>query len=174
MIENFSGYFRLFTIFLLIIAGQGVAIVAAAGNDAGNEIDAPANCPRVISLGGSDPAGRRVVNTNTQPRMTPSAPATDIRAFSNTGTRAPADASYGYMHRTRVAAPQVSGVVSLMLTTNPWLTPAEVASILKRTACLMSIVSKTRPCTVISPGAGVLDAEAAVSAAAAERNSLAR
>ncbi|BEV48321.1 hypothetical protein BconGalA64_08200 [Burkholderia contaminans] len=174
MVENFRGYIRLFTIFLLFISGQGVAAVAAAGNDGVNEIDAPANCPGVISLGGIDATGRRVLDINTQPRVTLSAPGTDIRAFSNTGTRAPADATYGYMYRTRVAAPQVSGVVSLMLTTNPWLTPAEVASILKRTACLMSIVSKTRPCTAISPGPGVLDAEAAVSADGAERNSLAR
>lgn len=174
MIENFRGYIRLFTFFLLIIVGQGVTVVAAAGNDGVNEIDAPENCPGVISLGGIDATGRRVLDSDTQPRVTLSAPGTDIRALSNTGTRAPADASYGDMHRTRIAAPQVSGVVSLMLTTNPWLTPAEVASILKRTACLMSIVSKTRPCTVISPGPGVLDAEAAVSAAGAERNSPAR
>ncbi|WP_080681213.1 MULTISPECIES: S8 family serine peptidase [Burkholderia] len=157
MIENFRRYLRLFTIFMLIIVEQGVAVVAAAGNDGVNEIDAPENCRGVISLGGSDVTGRRVLDSNTQPHVMRSAPGTDIWTLSNTGTQAPADASYGYMHRTRVAAPKVSGVVSLMLTTNPWLTPAEVASILKRTACLMSIVSKTRPCRVISPGRGVLD-----------------
>ncbi len=156
------------------LVGQGVTVVAAAGNDGVNEIDAPVNCRSVISLEGSDVTGRRGLASNTQPRVTLSAPEADIWARSNTGTRAPADGSYGYMHRTNVAAPQVSGVVSLMLTTNPWLTPDEFASILKRKARFTSIVSKTPPCRVISPGPGILDAEAAVSAAAAERNSQAR
>ncbi|WP_107310124.1 S8 family peptidase [Burkholderia metallica] len=153
------------------LVGQGVTVVAAAGNDGVNEVDAPANCRGVISVGGSDQAGRRVFDSNTHPSVTLSAPGTRIWTLSNTGTRAPVDASYGYMHGTSLAAPQVSGVVSLMLTTNPWLTPAEVASILKRTARFTSIVSKTRSCRMISPGRGILDAQAAVSAAAAERNS---
>ncbi|MPV69153.1 S8 family peptidase [Burkholderia sp. BE17] len=150
---------------------QGVTVVAAAGNDGVNEIDAPANCRGVISVAGSDPTGRRVSDSNTHPRVTLSAPGTKIWTLSNTGKQAPADASYGYMHGTSLAAPQVSGVVSLMLATNPWLTPSEVASILKRTARFTSIVSTTRSCRVIPPGRGILDAQAAVSAAAAERNS---
>lgn len=68
------------------------------------------------------------------------------------------DASSGYMHGTSLAAPQVSGLVSLMLTTNPWLTPGEVASILKRATRFSSIASEARACRVISPGRDILDA----------------
>ncbi len=153
------------------LVGHGVTVVAAAGNDGVNDIDAPANCRGVISVAGSDRTGRRVSDSNTHPRVTLSAPGTNIWTLSNTGKQAPADASYDYMHGTSLAAPQVSGVVSLMLTTNPWLTPSEVASILKRTARFTSILSKTRSCRVIAPGHGIVDAHAAVSAAAAGRNS---
>ncbi|RSC10336.1 hypothetical protein EGT41_17925 [Burkholderia cenocepacia] len=140
------------------LMGQGVTVVAAASSDVVNEIDASPGCRNMISVTKSDQASRRVLGGNTHSRVTLSSPGTNIGALSHTGTRVPADASHGDMHGTSLAAPQVSGVVSLMLTTNPWLTPAEVASILKRTARFASIASETRSRRVISPGRGIHDA----------------
>ena len=140
------------------LMGQGVTVFAAASSDVVNEIDASPGCRNMISVTKSNQAGRRVLGGNTHSRVTLSSPGTNIGTLSHTGTRVPADASHGDMHGTSLAAPQVSGVVSLMLTTNPWLTPAEVASILKRTARFASIASETRSRRVISPGRGIHDA----------------
>jgi len=140
------------------LMGQGVTVVAAASNDVVSEIDASPGRRDMISVAKSDQAGRRVLGGNTHSRVTLSSPGTNIGTLSHTGTRVPADASHGDMHGTSLAAPQVSGVVSLMLTTNPWLTPPEVASILKRTARFASIASETRSRRVISPRGGIHDA----------------
>ncbi|MCA8273598.1 S8 family serine peptidase [Burkholderia sp. AU30280] len=114
--------------------GQGVTVVAAAGNDVANEIGAPPGCRGGISVMGDEQTGRRVLGSNTHSRMSLGSQETSILTLSNTGTRVPTDASSGYMHGTSLAAPQVSGLASLILTTNPWLTPGEVASVLNRTA----------------------------------------
>lgn len=65
---------------------------------------------------------------------------------------------YRYLSGTSMAAPHVSGTVGLMRSANPSLTPAQIASILQRTA---------RPMPLCGPdcGPGLLDAHAAVAAA---------
>ncbi|AKM45288.1 hypothetical protein NL30_36190 [Burkholderia contaminans] len=65
--------------------------------------------------------------------------------------------------------PQVSGVASLMLAVNPGLSPRDIADILKRTARFPEIAKTTRACRVIPAGRGLLDARAAINAAASAR-----
>lgn len=65
---------------------------------------------------------------------------------------------YRYLSGTSMAAPHVAGVVGLMLSRNPTLTPAQVKTILTSTAFPLGC---PRPC-----GAGFLDASRAVRAAA--------
>lgn len=148
---------------------KGVTVVAAAGNDGGNAIDMPANCRGVISVGSSDNTGRRAFDSNTHPRVTLSAPGAGILSLANDGTRAPGAATYGAASGTSFAAPQVSGVVSLMLAVNPRLSPRDIADILKRTARFPAIAQTTNSCRVIPPGRGILDARAAINAAASTR-----
>ncbi len=148
---------------------KGVTVVAAAGNDGSNTIDMPANCRGVISVGSSDRTGRRTFDSNTHPRVTLSAPGDGILSLSNDGTRAPGAATYGATSGTSLAAPQVSGVVSLMLAANPNLSPRDIADILKRTARFPAIARTTRSCRVIPAGRGILDARAAIDAAVGAR-----
>lgn len=150
---------------------RGVTVVAAAGNDGSNAIDMPANCRGVISVASSDHTGRRAFDSNTHPRVTLSAPGAGILSLSNDGTRTPGAATYGLASGTSFATPQVSGVVSLMLTVNPNLSPHAIADILKRTARFPAIAKTTRSCRVIPAGRGILDARAAIHAAASARNS---
>ncbi len=65
---------------------------------------------------------------------------------------------YRYLSGTSMSAPHVSGTAGLMLAANPSLTPAQIRSILQRTA---------RPMPLCGPdcGPGLLDAHAAVAAA---------
>ncbi|XQA74738.1 S8 family peptidase [Xanthomonas sacchari] len=67
---------------------------------------------------------------------------------------------YRFLSGTSMAAPHVSGVIGLMLSVNPSLTPAQVTSILQQSAG--PVVCPSGGC-----GAGLLNAEAAVSKARA-------
>ncbi|WGY71342.1 S8 family peptidase [Burkholderia cepacia] len=151
------------------LTAKGVTVVAAAGNHGSNAIDMPANCRGVISVGASDETGRRAFDSNTHARVTLSAPGAGILSLTNDGTRAPGTASYGVARGTSFAAPQVSGVVSLMLSANPRLSPRDIADILKNTARFSAIAQTTRSCRVIPSGRGIVDARAAVNAAARTR-----
>ncbi|WP_167522074.1 S8 family peptidase [Xanthomonas sontii] len=62
---------------------------------------------------------------------------------------------YRYLSGTSMSAPHVSGVIGLMLSVNPALTPDQIKSILQSTATPMS-------CANNRCGAGLLNAEAAV------------
>ncbi|XQA66650.1 S8 family peptidase [Xanthomonas sacchari] len=67
---------------------------------------------------------------------------------------------YRYLSGTSMSAPHVAGVVGLMLSVNPALTPSQVRSVLQGTATSMA-------CANNACGAGLLNAEAAVNAARA-------
>ncbi|MBN3817226.1 S8 family serine peptidase [Paraburkholderia sp. Se-20369] len=144
----------------------GVSVVVAAGNDGQSTAqDRPANCKGVIAVGATDNTGRRAWYSNFGPNVTLSAPGSDILSTSNTGTTTPVADTYATDSGTSLAAPQVAGVISLMLSMNPNLTPAQIAQKLVATA-RPSPVAATAVCSALPPGAGILDAKAAVSAAA--------
>lgn len=108
-------------------SSKGVVLVAAAGNDSSNLLTYPAAFPGVIGVSATN--GRD-----------------EITSFSNFGSyidiAAPGEmifstvtgSSYNYMSGTSMAAPVVSGVSALILSKNPFLTPGDVESILKRSA----------------------------------------
>jgi hypothetical protein len=80
----------------------------------------------------------------------------------NTGTTVPLADNYAYYHGTSMAAPHVSGVISLMLARNPYLTPTEILNILRTTATPFPNSSDcfgTTDC-----GAGIVNAFAALNA----------
>ena len=76
----------------------------------------------------------------------------------NAGSTSPGADSYALYNGTSMATPHVSGVVALMLSVKPSLTPDQVTSILQSTA-------RAFPATCSQCGAGIVNASAAVDAA---------
>ncbi|CAG9174514.1 MprA protease, GlyGly-CTERM protein-sorting domain-containing form [Cupriavidus pinatubonensis] len=163
------------------VVARGVSVVVAAGNSAG-ALEAPADCSGVIAVTAHANDGENASFANVGPKVTISAPGggcgnskvvngtcttaqSFIRTLFNNGTTSLGAYTISNSQGTSFAAPMVSGVVSLMLAVNSSLTPAQVTAALK---------SSARPhpsgtfCTT-NPGvcgAGLLDADGALSAAA--------
>jgi len=149
------------------------AIVVAAGNDSVDVAnDSPASCPGVIAVASTAASGNLASYSNFGAGITLSAPGgtphlfrqqDGIMVLSNTGTTVPAADTFAFEGGTSLAAPMVSGTISLMLSENPALTADQVVSILAATA---SPFPATSDCTTLRCGAGIVDAGAAVRAAA--------
>jgi serine protease len=126
----------------------------------------------VVTVGATGKAGARAYYSNYGTTVEVSAPGGDSNADAgdtilstlNAGTRSPGTASYARYQGTSMAAPHVAGIVSLVLSVDPTLTPAEVTALLRATA---RPFDPTSPCTGVKYcGTGITDAGAAVSAAA--------
>lgn len=164
------------------LAARGVVVVAATGNNSATTVEAPADCTGVVAVTAHADDGENASYANVGPQVTLSAPGggcgnskvvnnactvaqSYIRTLSNSGTTTATDYTVTASQGTSFAAPMVSGVISLMLTVNGALTPAQTISALKSSArphpantfCTM----QTGVC-----GAGLLDATAALNAAA--------
>ncbi len=147
---------------------HGTVVVVAAGNenqDAANSN--PANCSGVIAVAATNRQGGRAYYSNYGSVVDVAAPggamssATDangILSTLNAGQTAPGADSYAFYQGTSMATPHVAGVVALMLSKNPSLTPDDVESKLKATA-------RAFPATCAQCGSGIVDANAAVDAA---------
>ncbi|MBI0329873.1 S8 family peptidase [Burkholderia plantarii] len=149
------------------VIARGVTVVVAAGNDGlANAQDRPANCTGVIAVGATDSTGKRAYYSNFSSEITLSAPGSNILSTSNTGTTTPGSDTYAFNSGTSLAAPQVAGVAALMLSLNSSLTPAQIAQKLAATARPSQITaSSASSCTAMAPGAGLMDAGAAVASA---------
>jgi serine protease len=145
---------------------RGAVIVVAAGNenrDASNS--SPANCQGVIAVAAVDRSGARARYSNFGSAVSVAAPGGDISASVangilstlNAGLVAPSADSYAFYQGTSMAAPQVAGVVALMLSKNPNLSPDDVAS---------KLMSSASPFPTNCPGcgAGIVNAAAALDA----------
>lgn len=151
----------------------GSVVVVSAGNSNANAANfQPANCANVITVGATDRNGNRAANNNKPysnygATVEISAPGGDttnpidgsngILSTWNTGKTVPAVNNYAYNQGTSMAAPHVSGVVSLMLSVNPNLTTAQVTTILQKTATAFP-----GGCSLGVCGAGIVNAAAAV------------
>jgi len=125
----------------------GSVVVVAAGNETDNaENYAPSGCSGVITVGASNRNGDRSFYSNFGRRVDISAPGGDISADGNfvpdlailslwnDGSTTPANDAYAYAMGTSMAAPYVTGTVSLMLARNPTLTPGSVLTLLQGSA----------------------------------------
>ena len=151
---------------------RGTTIVVAAGNDNADSAGfTPASCSNVIDVAATNKSGTRASYSNYGSLIDVAAPGGDspdcttlIVSTGNSGTTSPTTENYLCMAGTSMAAPHVAGTVALMQAvrgSKPALTPAQVESILKSTL-------RAFPGSNDQPiGAGIIDAAAAVSAAAA-------
>jgi serine protease len=151
------------------IVNVGAVVVVAAGN---SNTDAnyyrPANCNNVITVAATTRNGSRAWYSNYGSRVEISAPggetkvqANGVLSTLNTGTRSPASDTYDYYQGTSMAAPHVSGIVSLMYSLNPALTPAQVLQILQNTVTSFPTGST---CNTSNCGSGIVNAAQALTA----------
>ena len=152
------------------ITAAGAVVVVAAGNSNANAANySPASCNGVVTVAATGKAGNRSYYSNYGNTVEIAAPGGDriadnndtILSTLNSGATSPAGDSYERYQGTSMATPHVSGVVALMLSADPALTPAQVTQILQQSARAFPGGST---CAGIC-GAGLLDAGAAVSAA---------
>ncbi|MEY4563101.1 MAG: hypothetical protein RLZZ618_2378 [Pseudomonadota bacterium] len=146
---------------------RGTVVVVAAGNSNTNASGfSPASCTGVIAVAATNRNGGRASYSNYGAIVAVAAPGGDtasgaangILSTLNSGTRGPGSDNYAYYQGTSMASPHVAGVVALMLSRNPSLTPDQVASKLKSTA-------RAFPATCSQCGSGIVDASAAVDSA---------
>jgi serine protease len=122
---------------------RGTVVVVAAGNaglDASNSM--PANCTGVIAVAAVDGGAQRANFSNYGPLITVSAPGVNILSTIDVD-------GYAVYSGTSMASPHVAGVVALMLSMEPWMSPDQVAAELRRTA---------KPLSCTDCGAGLVDA----------------
>jgi serine protease len=142
---------------------RGAVVVVAAGNSNVNAANSsPANCAGVIAVAAVGRSGGKASYSNYGAVVDVAAPGGDagagILSTLNAGTRAPGADNYAWYMGTSMATPHVAGVVALMLSKNPNLTPDDVEAKLKSTA-------RAFPAACSGCGAGIVDAAAAVNAA---------
>ncbi|HEU0291504.1 MAG TPA: S8 family serine peptidase, partial [Anaerolineales bacterium] len=154
------------------VNAAGSMVVVAAGNSGSNlntNSYQPANCDGVITIAATDRGGQRAFYSNYGAVVKISAPGGEtvpslqngVLSTLNTGTTSPGSDTYGYYAGTSMAAPHVSGVISLMLSINPALTLSEVIQILQTTALAFPTGSN---CTISTCGSGIVNAANALGA----------
>ena len=143
---------------------RGAVVIAAAGNDTIDVANiSPANCPGVLAVAAIGQTGARWSVAPSGPNsgsnfgqlIALSAPGAEIWTTTNLGTSAPAGDSIANPSGTSFAAPHVSGVAALMLSTNPALRVDDLA---------WKMINSTRafPVACAGCGSGLLDATNAV------------
>lgn len=142
----------------------GATVVVAAGNENQNASNSnPANCAGVVVVAATGRTGARASYSNYGSIVDVAAPGGDgssgILSTLNSGATTPGSDNYASYQGTSMATPHVAGVVALMYSVKPSITPDEVESILKSTA-------RSFPGTCNQCGSGIVDATAAVKAAA--------
>lgn len=154
------------------VVGAGTTVVVAAGNSSANAADfTPASCDNLISVGATGPTADIAYYSNFGPSVDLSAPGGDaqlgglVLSTIDSGNRVPEGAAYAGYQGTSMAAPHVAGVVALMLSVDPTLTPAQIEAILKANVRAFPSGSNCALTSMLC-GAGLLDAAAAVNAVA--------
>ncbi len=143
---------------------RGASVIVAAGNSNANAANfSPANCSGVVTVAAVGRNGGKASYSNFGATVEIAAPggsggANSVLSTLNTGQQGPVADSYALYNGTSMATPHVSGVVALMLSVKPSLTPDQVTQILQSTA-------RAFPATCSQCGSGIVNASAAVDAA---------
>ncbi|MFA5568647.1 MAG: S8 family serine peptidase [Trueperaceae bacterium] len=157
------------------LASQDVVVVVSAGNSSQpTGMFAPANCPGVITVAATGPYDERAYYSNFGSQVDISAPGGnfDYEYFAEaTGghfgagvfstTKVNGADSYAWFQGTSMAAPHVTGVIALLLASDPGLGFSGVYDAITSSAIPMSADQCDRP-SGEECGAGLLDANAAL------------
>jgi serine protease len=127
------------------VRAAGVMVVAAAGNEASSLPAYPASYNGVISVSAVDAQRRLATYSNTGRHIDIAAPGGDNGADLNgdgypdgvlstggTNTVNGVNYVYSFLNGTSMAVPHVAGVLALMISVNPDLTPADIDALLVR------------------------------------------
>ena len=122
------------------VRNAGVTIVASAGNEASSRASYPAAYDGVISVAAVDAQRRRANYSNTGGTIDIAAPGGDNSVDLNgdgypdgvlsTDGISAGDFGYTFLNGTSMAAPHVSGVIALMKSVNPDLSPQDIDALL--------------------------------------------
>jgi len=149
----------------------GTVVAVAAGNSSDDASGhQPASCNGVITVGATDRTGGSAWYSNFGSTVEISAPGGDTSSAAangvlstlNTGTTTPVADSYEYYQGTSMATPHVAGIVSLLFSIKPNLTPAQVLAILQLSVTPFPSGSD---CTTALCGSGIINAAAALTLA---------
>ncbi|MCE7983334.1 MAG: hypothetical protein DYG89_19345 [Caldilinea sp. CFX5] len=149
----------------------GTVVVVAAGNSAANAANySPASCANVITVAATGKAGNLSYYSNFGSVVEIAAPGGDKNADAGAtvlstvdlGLTTPTGEGYAFYQGTSMATPHVAGVVSLMFSVNPDLTPSQVTSLLQNKVTAFPAGST---CNTTNCGAGIVNAALAVAAA---------
>ena len=156
-----------------VVAAGSTLIVAAGNSNADASLYTPSNCANVITIAATNRDGGRAYYSNYGTAVEVAAPggaqsvANDpngVLSTLNTGTTTPGSDAYVYYQGTSMAAPHVTGVVSLMYSVNPGLTSGQVTSILQSTVTTFP-TGTGADCAISTCGSGIVNAPAAITAA---------
>lgn len=140
----------------------GSVVVVAAGNENTNASGStPANCNNVITVAAVGRDGSRASYSNFGSVVDIAAPGGDansgILSTIDSGTRTSVGPTYAEYQGTSMATPHVAGLIALMRSADPGLTPSEITDILLTTA-------REFPSSCSGCGVGIIDATAALTA----------
>ncbi|MEE4143244.1 MAG: S8 family peptidase [Halieaceae bacterium] len=125
------------------VRAAGVVIVASAGNEASSTPSYPAAYDGVISVAAVDAQRRRASYSNSGSSIDLAAPGGDSGVdlngdgypdgvLSTGGLGSGSDFGYTFLSGTSMAAPHVAGVLALMKSVNPDLSPADFDALILR------------------------------------------
>lgn len=147
---------------------NGAVVVVSAGN---SNLDAsgfsPASCNGVVTVAATGQTGQKAYYSNFGASVEIAAPGGDrnvdtmVLSTLNSGTTSPIASSYANYQGTSMAAPHVTGLVSLMLSVDPSLTPAQVLTLLQQNA---TPFPASGTCTTANCGSGIANAAATLAA----------
>ncbi len=113
---------------------NSVTVVCSTGNDNSSSVLFPASHPNTIAVGAINQSNQRSSFSNYGNGIDLVAPGVSIKSTSLSN-------SYAFDSGTSFAAPQVAGVVALMLSINPSLSPSQIRSKLRRACSKLSTYS---------------------------------
>jgi len=108
------------------VARGSVVVVAAGNSNANASIQSPASCLNTITVASVGPTGVRSGFSNFGSSVEIAAPGEQIWSTIDSGSTAPVSPTYAQYAGTSMAAPHVAGVVALMRSRFPSMTPGEI------------------------------------------------
>lgn len=125
----------------------GVLLVAAAGNDYGGAVSYPAAYGSVVAASATDSSDNLASFSNVGPEVELAAPGVSVLSTYK-------DGGYAALSGTSMATPHVAGAAALAIQANPFLSNAEIRSLLQNTADDLGTAGKDNYF-----GYGLVDAE---------------